>query len=263
MTNRVVSLIANCAMWPFQTKAGLPKPRPTALPYSSLAPLAENRSREHSEAKPYAHSVFDNFLSADSIARIATDIPSPGKAGKWDRYFAAGLEDKWAISDEASLPNALHQLVLEMNSSRFIVFLEKLSGIDHLLPDPHLEGAGLHLVPSGGVLQVHADFNYSKRLNAYRRVNVFLYLNARWEDEWGGALELWDSPHGSPIQTIAPRFNRLVVFNSSSDTFHGHPHPIVAPKGQWRTSLAMYYYTSSPPEGARDAHNTVYKGVHV
>jgi 2OG-Fe(II) oxygenase superfamily len=250
-------------MWPFQTKPAQSQTHTSVLPYSSLVLLAENRAGEHLIAKPYAHSVFDDFLELDSIARIATHIPSPGQKGKWDRYFAEGLEDKWAISDEASLPDALCNLVREMNSSRFMVFLEKLTGINHLLPDPHLEGAGLHLVPTGGVLQVHADFNYSKRLNAYRRVNAFLYLNPVWRDEWGGALELWDSPHGTAIQSIPPRFNRLVVFNSSSETFHGHPHPIIAPKQQWRTSLAMYYYTASPPDGVRDAHNTVYKGVHI
>jgi hypothetical protein len=234
------------------------------LPFASLPALAEQNAAAHHARAPYAHTMFNGFLPRERAVALASDIPSPGSPGKWDRYFATGLEDKWAISDDASLPEQLHQLVCEMNSSRFIAFLETLTGINHLLPDPHLEGAGLHLVPSGGVLQVHADFNYSKRLDAYRRVNVFLYLNPRWQAEWGGDLELWDTPHGQPIAKYAPLFNRLVVFNSRSDTYHGHPHPIVSPKHEWRTSLAMYYYTAARPDDAPDEHhNTRYKGVHV
>lgn len=238
--------------------------RAELIAFAKLSALAAENAVTHQSRAPYPHTMIDDFLAPSSIKRLAGDIPTPGSAGKWDRYFAAGFEDKWAISDEASLPKHLHQLACEMNSSRFISFLEALTGIEHLLPDPHLEGAGLHLVPSGGVLQVHADFNYSKRLDAYRRVNVFLYLNPRWRDEWGGALELWDAPHGRAVASYAPRANRLVVFNSRSDTFHGHPHPIVSPKEEWRTSLAMYYYTAARPADApAEHHNTVYKGVHV
>jgi hypothetical protein len=237
---------------------------PTLVDYSKLEMLAERCAVTHLQAAPYPHSCFSNFLSDDAVKSVAADVPHPGSDRKWDRYFAADIEDKWAISDDASLPSTLRQLVLEMNSSRFISFLEKLSGIEHLIPDPHLEGAGLHLVPSGGVLQIHADFNYSKRLDAYRRVNVFLYLNPRWQEAWGGELELWDEPHGRAVAHYAPLFNRLVVFNSRSDTFHGHPHPIVSPKHEWRTSLAMYYYTTARPDDApSEHHNTVYKGVHI
>jgi hypothetical protein len=238
--------------------------RDELIAFHALDKLALANAATHARREPYPHTMIENFLAPSSAERLAKDIPAPGSGGKWDRYFAAGFEDKWAISDEASLPDALHRLVYEMNSSRFITFLETLTGIEHLLPDPHLEGAGLHLVPSGGVLQVHADFNYSKRLNAYRRVNVFIYLNPRWRTEWGGALELWDAPHGRAVASYAPLFNRMVVFNSRSDTFHGHPDPITSPKDEWRTSLAMYYYTAERPSDApAEHHNTVYKGLHV
>ncbi len=234
------------------------------LPFATLSTLAAKHAASHRSRAPYPHSMIEDFLPRDSAEALVESLPSPGSPGKWDRYFAQGFEDKWAISDEASLPTPLNRLVAEMNASRFIGFLETLTGIDHLLPDPHLEGAGLHLVPSGGVLQIHADFNYSKRLDAYRRVNVFLYLNPRWRPEWRGELELWDGPHGAAVASYAPLFNRLVVFNSRSDTFHGHPDPIVSPKAEWRTSLAMYYYTAArPADGAPEHHNTVYKGLHV
>jgi hypothetical protein len=235
-----------------------------AIDYDALDALATRLAPTHAVAAPYAHSKIDDFFSAEVAASLAAAVPQPGGAEKWDRYFAEGYEDKWAISDDLALPDRLRELVREMNSSRFIRFLEKLTGISQLLPDPHLVGAGLHMVPTGGVLQVHSDFNYSKSLNAHRRVNVFLYLNPAWREEWGGALELWDRPDGKAIAAYPPQFNRLVVFNSRSDTFHGHPYPITAPKGQWRQSVAMYYYTTDRPEDEKTApHNTLYKGLHV
>jgi hypothetical protein len=246
------------------SKEPLAEAATTTVPFDRLDDLATRAAAMHRDRSPFPHSTFEGFLDTKTAAGIARELPAPGAPGRWDRYFAEGLEDKWAISEDASLPPMLRQLVLEMNSSRFIAFLEKLTGIEHLLPDPHLEGAGLHLVPSGGVLQVHADFNYSKRLDAYRRVNAFLYLNPRWQEAWGGELELWDRPHGKAIARYAPLFNRFVVFNSRSDTFHGHPYPITSPKSEWRTSLAMYYYTAARPDDApAEHHNTVYKGVHV
>jgi hypothetical protein len=66
------------------------------------------------------------------------------------------------------------------------------------------------------------------------------------------------------VQTIAPEFNRAVIFATRSDTFHGHPEPWAAPPGVYRQSIALYYYTSDrPAEELRPAHSTLYKGYHV
>ena len=46
----------------------------------------------------------------------------------------------------------------------FIDFLKTLTGIRGILPDPFLEGAGIHLTASGGKLDIHADFNAYREL---------------------------------------------------------------------------------------------------
>lgn len=232
--------------------------------YDALMARAEAARAAHASAAPYPHTVFDDFLPESLALRLHQAVPRPERGGKWDYYSAAGFEEKWALSDDRALPALFRALSLEMNSSSFIRFLQTLTGIEHLLPDPHLFGGGIHLVPHGGVLQVHSDFNWSESLQAHRRVNVFVYLNPRWREEWGGALELWDEQARAPVRVMAAKFNRMVVFNSRSDTFHGHPHPITCPPEEWRQSFAMYYYSSTRPEHeVRPAHNTLYKGVHV
>ena len=45
-------------------------------------------------------------------------------------------------------------MVAELSSGRFLRWLERVVGIEHLLPDPHLQGGGLHLTQAGGWLAV-------------------------------------------------------------------------------------------------------------
>jgi hypothetical protein len=59
--------------------------------------------------------------------------------------------------------------------------------------------------------------------------------------------------------TIAPRFNRTVVFSTTDTSFHGHPHPLASPAGVTRKSVSLYYYTAGRPESERSApHNTIF-----
>ena len=83
----------------------------------------------------------------------------------------------------------------------------------------------------------------------YRRLNVLLYLNDDWTQRAGGALVLASrgATRWSAFSVVEPTWNRLVVFETSGETWHGHPHPWqrVTP----RRSLAIYYYTlDAPPD---------------
>jgi Rps23 Pro-64 3,4-dihydroxylase Tpa1-like proline 4-hydroxylase len=110
----------------------------------------------------------------------------------------------------------------------------------------HLLGAGLHQIARGGVLGIHADFNRHPDTGLWRRVNVFLYLNDGWSEEYGGHLELWYSNMSTYGQRILPTANRLVIFTSSRTSFHGHPDPLLCPEDSTRKSIAMYYYSTQP-----------------
>ena len=130
-----------------------------------------------------------------------------------------------------------------------------MTAIEKLLPDPHLHGAGLHQILSGGKLDVHADATIFAPLNLYRRINVLLFLNKGWKAEYGGDLELWSEDCTQREKAIAPLFNRLVVFNTTKTSFHGHPRPLNTPKHVTRKSLALYYFTSAPSPDDRYDEN--------
>jgi hypothetical protein len=229
-----------------------------------LASVAERERGRYARAEPFPHVVLDDFLRPEAAAGLLQSLPGPGDDAGWDRYAADGFEMKIASANEHKLPGTVVRALHELNSGPFLRFLETLTGIDHLLPDPHLLGGGVHLVGPGGHLGVHADFNWHEGLQAHRRINVLIYLNREWQREWNGDLELWTTDAAARVLSIAPVFNRAVIFNTRSDTFHGHPAPLATPEGVWRRSIAMYYYTARrPPEEVRAPHNTRYKGLHV
>ena len=122
-----------------------------------------------------------------------------------------------------------------------------LTGNRGLIPDPYFGGGGLHQIESGGFLKIHTDFNVHPKLKLDRRVNMLVYLNHDWRDEWGGHLELWNAAMTERRQKIAPLFNRTVVFSTTDSSFHGHPHPLATPSGITR-NLSRSTTTRGRPE---------------
>ncbi|MFM8411426.1 MAG: 2OG-Fe(II) oxygenase, partial [Alphaproteobacteria bacterium] len=127
--------------------------------------------------------------------------------------------------------------------------------------DPWFDGGGLHETLPGGFLDVHADFNFHGAWFLDRRLNVLVYLNHGWREEWGGCLELWDRDLSRCVKKVVPAFNRTVIFATDDTSFHGHPEPVRCPPGTTRKSVAMYYYSNGRPESERSGrHTTLWRG---
>ena len=215
-------------------------------------------------AAPYPHTVIEGLLNPQRAAELAAVFPKPDDAVAWEHFGIETVEKKLASAREDRFPAPLREAIHDLNSGPFIAQLEHLTGIQHLLPDPHLAGGGIHLSRRGDHLGIHADFNWHPGLQAHRRLNLLIYLTPEWRPEYGGELELWDTSGTRRERSIAPSFNRAVIFATRSDTFHGHPQPWAAPDGIYRQSIALYYYTSTrPAEELRPAHSTLYKGYNA
>jgi hypothetical protein len=229
-----------------------------------LKHTADSGSQAYRSADPYPHIVIDNFLKPSSADSILECFPNPDSGIDWDRYGNPGFEMKIATSREHQFPAPLRQALHDLNSGPFINFLDQLTGIDSLFADPHMLGGGIHLCGPGGHLGIHADFNWHPKLLAHRRVNLMIYFNQQWQPDYDGDLELWSTDAKECVKSIAPVFNRAVIFNAYSDSFHGHPRPLKLEQGQWRRSIALYYYSSTRPENEIHApHRTRYKGRDV
>lgn len=198
----------------------------------------------HVTTTPFPHVVADNLWDADLLAAVAAEFPDPSVPG-W-RRFENGSERK--LEGAPGLWGPRTRLLFQLIEER-IPDLEAAFGIDGLRMET--VGGGYHLIPPGGYLAVHADFNKSPRTGWFRRLNHLIYLNDGWDDD-GGCLELWDD--AGPSVKVAPKMNRTVIFETSDRSWHGHPQAAQ----RWRKSVAAYFFTDTPPPGYSAEHSTLW-----
>lgn len=224
-----------------------------------LQSLAAQYRSEYRSAQPFPHVVIDDFLPEEDLDLVLEEFLQ-AQDEAW-RRFDNPREKKLAERRETSFgPFTRHLLAANLNSSVFLEFLESLTGIEGLIPDPYYEGGGLHQIVPGGFLKVHADFNWHKQLKLDRRLNVIIYLNREWKEEYGGHLELWNRDMTKCERRVLPIFNRCVVFSTTDFSYHGHPEPLTSPEGMTRKSLALYYYSNGrPAEELSDSHSTLFQ----
>lgn len=222
----------------------------------TLQDLAAAHAAGFRTAKPVPHAVFDGLFDPAELDAAVAEMPRRDSA-QWTEYVTDD-ERKLVCSDVERFGPVTTGLVHRLNGGPFIDFLERLTGIEGLVGDPHLQSAGYFDVPNGGFLDVHLDFARHSRLALVRRVNVLLYLNRGWQEEWGGQLELWDDRRSGPRVRVAPQFNRMLVFETPG-AWHGHPQPVACPPGHSRKCLAFYYFTSPALGGpVFDSHSVVF-----
>lgn len=232
------------------------------LPLEKMNRHADAWAQQYRNNHPFAHIGIDDFFDQSVISRLVADFPGEFDA-TWNRTFldaGAYEEQKLSLDRLEDFPPHIQQFINALNSRFFLDFLERMTGIEGLIPDPYLLGGGLHMIPRGGRLAIHADFNTHKKLRLDRRLNLLLYLNYDWKEEWGGALELWDKDVKTKERAYFPIANRMVVFSTTDTAYHGHPDPLRSPKGKYRRSIALYYYTCGRPDEEKSAdHSTIFK----
>lgn len=206
-------------------------------------------------ARPFPHVVVHDVLMTEADLEAA--FPDTGSSG-WRRYSDSYQAHKMIMSNLTTIPAELREVIVALNSPTFLNALEHITGIDKLIPDPYLEGGGLHSSGPGGVLAPHTDFHTYPRLNLYRRVNVILYLNRDWAEHDGGQLQLFgDARARTPLVEVVPTYGTCVIFGTDDRSVHGFSTPVA--EGRERRSIALYYYTAAEaPEYSGDT-NTVWR----
>jgi Rps23 Pro-64 3,4-dihydroxylase Tpa1-like proline 4-hydroxylase len=209
---------------------------------ASCEAAGANLFERYRAAEPFPHIVLDDFIDREILKGLLEEWPDASEKRFYNRAQER-LKYEWQ-PHELTSPR-LRSFLAEMNSEPVLRFLEKMTGIPKLIADPYYLGGGLHQIGPGGHLSVHADFNIHTGMNVIRRLNLLIYLNEDWQDEYGGHLELWEKDMSASRVKVAPIIGRAVVFNTDSDSFHGHPEPLTCPPERSRRSLALYYYTAA------------------
>jgi Rps23 Pro-64 3,4-dihydroxylase Tpa1-like proline 4-hydroxylase len=208
----------------------------------------------YQQAHPYPHIVIEDFLQPDLLHQCVDEFNQLNSSDGWINYVHFN-EKKRGLNKAELLPARIRKTIDELNTPEFLVFLSELTGIKNLQKDESHEGGGIHQSTRGGFLNIHADFTvHPHHRHWQRRINLLVYLNPGWQEDWGGQLELWDKEMKGCEQKIAPFFNRCVIFNTDHDSYHGHPDPMTCPEGTYRRSIALYYYTIEENPLQRSTH---------
>lgn len=211
-------------------------------------------------AEPFPHFCIDNFLNEDFANEVYESFPTFQEAQKLGKEFKTVNEKrKIQITDSSKFPPAIKKLNDLLASEAFLDMMSDLMSIPHLIADENLIGGGIHETNTGGHLDVHVDFNYNKKKQLHRRLNILIYFNKDWKKEYGGYLDIWDKDVKKCYGSFEPKFNRACGFATSEISFHGVT-PLACPTNIIRKSFATYYYTKDAPEGwTGEKHSTIFK----
>ena len=222
--------------------------RKSPIALSDLNILAEKYRDAYLEAEPWPHVVLEDLIDPAYIA--AAESQEAPRALTLEIQEQQGLlkAESVDVSGEAA-----KEILDSLLTPEFIGFLERLTGIDDLLGDPSHTRAGIHVSPPGAFQALHRDFRRHPTTLQYHRVNVLVYLNSDWKQEYGGELELWPAKRRPGMQRILPEAGKVVIFETTATSYHA-VEPATCPAGRARLSLASYYYTERP--GPHDRKDT-------
>ena len=215
--------------------------------------VAEMRDR-FQHARPYKHIILDDFLAPDVAESLYANFP---KMTQLRKHYKGLNENKSEGSSFDQYHSDFVRVLDAIKSEDFIKnWVEPVTGIDELtLPDDH-RGAGVHQGRNGSFLDIHVDFSIHPVLHLHRRLNLLIYLNKDWKEEYGGHLELWNEDVSVLEKKVLVGFNKAVLFETTDTSYHGYD-VINIPEEQSRKSIYSYYY--SPVGEGVEYHDTIFK----
>jgi Rps23 Pro-64 3,4-dihydroxylase Tpa1-like proline 4-hydroxylase len=198
------------------------------------------------DVNPYHHIIIDNFIKEEYIHDLLEEMDKLTLDKSY--YYGNQNVEREKYAFKKHFDKKIEELFQELNSDEFISLLEKNTGITGLIRNNlELNGAGIHKVLNNGFLCMHKDFEGYHDANhglLDRRINLLLYMNKDWKEEYGGELCLYDKTLNKITKKILPILNRCVIF-LTPENIHGHPKPLNIPENISRQSITTYYYTKN------------------
>tara|TARA_Y100001958_G_C21104067_1_gene453102 strand:+ start:152 stop:961 length:810 start_codon:yes stop_codon:yes gene_type:complete len=195
------------------------------------------------QANPFNYLEINDFFKSDILNQVLKNFPDLRNLNSYKKENLN--EKKFGLEDQSLMPNDISNFISFLNSGPFLKYIQKITNINEtLISDPYLNGGGLHETKKGGFLKIHSDFYIHRHLKLDRRLNLLIYLNNDWKEEYGGQLELWDKNMKKCEKKISINFNKIFIFSTNDKSFHGYPDPINCPIEKSRKSIAMYYYSN-------------------
>lgn len=222
--------------------------------YDLLETYIDSYQKSFAEAKPYRHLIIDQFLDSELATKAFQVFPKMAEMDTLKDFRQYKAQDPNLNKFHPIFPEIIFE---HLHSERFLEILARITGMSDLIPDRQLYAAGLAQGENGSFLNVHIDNSSHPAQKWYRRLNLLIYLNKHWTEEKGGHLELWQ-PDMSESVKILPIFNRMVIFATDRQSWHGYSQ-VNTKDGDTRKSINIYYFTEQSPDGTDYYHITSFK----
>jgi hypothetical protein len=204
---------------------------------------------------PYKHIVLDNFLKPEIAQSLYENFPAVDKLHK---HYDGLNEKKSEGSNFEDFHPVFGQLRQEVMSAQMGKWMEKVTGINGVFVTDDKLGTGLHQGGNGSFLDIHVDFSIHHLKNVHRRLNMLIYLNGNWKEEYGGGMEMWNADMSKMEKMVMPLLNRCLIFETNQISYHGYSK-INLPEGETRKSFYTYFYTPLTEEDKVKYHDTIFK----
>lgn len=235
--------------------------RQTIFSPSTLA-STQGIAQSFATATPFKHVIIDNFFEPRFAAALLQSFPAFDQSKAIDEY--GGKSRKAVVESLSDLAEPFREADSFFASAQFLDWVSVVTGIHRLVYNPDNYGGGTHDNLEGQELLPHVDFNYHPKTGHHRRLNLIVYLNEGWQEDWGGSIQVHSNPRdaaSNQVRSFPPTFNRCIIFETNERSWHGFDR-IKLPdsqKGNSRKSLSIYLYTSQRPnEESFASHGTFY-----
>ena len=196
-------------------------------------------------AKPFEHIIIPNFLNKEYAELLHSQFNTDNlnDPNIWHKYNNP-IEVKYANDNIDKMEKDISELFYILSTHQITNLFSKLSNIDDLEFDPYLHGAGLHVHPRDGRLNMHLDYEKHPISGKERRLNLILYLTKHWNSDWNGDTQLWDEKMENCVVKSNVIFNTAIIFKTNDISWHGLPEKITCPENVYRKTFAYYYLSN-------------------
>ena len=182
--------------------------------------------------KPYRYVVIDDFFNIETCDKFSESYPMVDD-DRWYRFrdtfhgednvFEKGM---MGISNIDQLPPMCLEIINELNSKDFVDILKNITGLKGLTNDTHNDigqWAGIRAMLPGAYQSIHSDARKHPHLGTEKRITLVGYVNKEWTEKDSGYTEVWNDDMTKCVDKVAPKYNRILIFENTEKSYHGVP----------------------------------------
>ena len=182
---------------------------------------------------PFLAGAIDDFMSSELLRAAAMSFPPMN----WEYWHKYNDKDslKFVSIDRQTIPlpaqKALDHIATHFSPSKFFDFNS------NEFPDLQYYAGGMHMLPQNGFLGMHIDTDiHGGNLIWKREYSVVMCISEEYDSSFDLLLH-----NGKEQSSVPYKFNRLMTFKCSENSWHGVPEPIT--KGLNRKTLAVFFWS--------------------